>query len=249
MKLRKLIKNIINEEFEDLAFQKKKTRKSIKEGRFTDYPPSNPEELPHYTPVNPNQSIDDILADVPDSTGNYQSTPTPDPSVQTSQQSQIPQSSRNDGEWGSMDLGNMLMQRVMQQQGQPGLGFDNNGSSTPNMDALQNTQLQPQQEPQMVMVKEGAPSYRKLETKDFGSDMTLVKSMGPLQGIGGKEFETKGEKNCYLADGQDRIDLSEVSPENMLKLVEVHAPFVGAVMVPKEHVMKATSPGPKVLGD
>jgi len=95
-----------------------------------------------------------------------------------------------------------------------------------------------------VLLREGVTYYRQIQGGEgFGSTMPLVRSMGPVNGVGGKEFVVMGEVRGYCIDNLSNVDLSKVNdqPDRMLRLVKVRAPFVGDILVEQSAVVY-TSP-------
>lgn len=103
------------------------------------------------------------------------------------------------------------------------------------------------QQAEVVQLREGAVYYRKVDAEGFGTTMPMVRSCGPIVGVVGKEFEKRQECHCYLIDNLQVVDLGDVNPQKMLRLVEVRAPFIGTVLVERSAVLDPASRGPKVL--
>lgn len=100
---------------------------------------------------------------------------------------------------------------------------------------------------QMVHLREGTLYYRKVDATNFGTTMSMVRSCGPAVGVVGKDFEMKEECQCYLIDNMQVVDLGDINPQKMLRLVEVRAPFIGSILVERSAVLAASDRGPKVL--
>jgi hypothetical protein len=91
-----------------------------------------------------------------------------------------------------------------------------------------------------VYLREGTNYYRQIQNNDgFGTTTPLIKSMGPLNGVNGKEFAIMGEIRAYCVDNLSTIDLSKINqePERMLDLVRVRAPFVGDLLVERTAIV------------
>lgn len=141
---------------------------------------------------------------------------------------------------GDIDLTQLLAQRLMNQQGSPGFGFG-------NQQVPQHQSVGSQMEQRVCFLKEGTCGYR-IVSSDFGTDIPLVISSGPITGVVGRQFENKGLKRCYLVDSHSSmvgasIDLSKMneSPEKFIHLVQVSAPLLGTVLVPENCVVKMNS--------
>jgi len=114
-----------------------------------------------------------------------------------------------------IDVAGMLMQRAMMGQ-QPMMGTS------------------------AVYLREGVNYYRQIQNNDgFGTTTALIKSMGPLNGVNGKEFTIMGELRAYCVDNLSTIDLSKINeePQRMLDLVRVRAPFVGDLLVERSAII------------
>lgn len=114
-----------------------------------------------------------------------------------------------------------------------------------NMDGMASRGMGPQS--QTVQLREGAVYYKKVETGEFGTTMPMVRSCGPITGIVGRDFELKQACHCYVIDNLQVVDLSQINPKKMMKLVEVRAPFIGSVLVDESAVIAPGDQGPKVL--
>lgn len=113
-----------------------------------------------------------------------------------------------------VDVASMLMQRAMMQQPQ-------NGGAP-------------------IYLREGANYYRQIQNNDgFGTTTPLIKSMGALNGVNGKEFAIMGEMRAYCVDNLSTIDLSKINqePGRMLDLVRVRAPFAGDLLVERSAIV------------
>jgi hypothetical protein len=120
-----------------------------------------------------------------------------------------------------VDVASMLMQRVMNAQ-QPMMGTT------------------------AVYLREGVNYYRQIQNNDgFGTTTPLIKSMGPLNGVNGKEFAIMGELRAYCVDNLSTIDLSKINeqPQRMLDLVRVRAPFVGDLLVERSAIINNVGNG------
>jgi len=100
----------------------------------------------------------------------------------------------------------------------------------------------------MVMLREGARFYRAVQAEKWGHTQTMVRSGGEVQGVAGREFQLKGESQCYCIDNLPVVDLTQVNPQHMLNLVEVSAPFVGTILVERSAVVPVgRTGGPQLL--
>jgi hypothetical protein len=121
-----------------------------------------------------------------------------------------------------IDAGALMAQRVMTNQA---LGSNSGGSSA-------------------VMLREGMPYYKLIPNPEgFGTTTPLIRHMGPLSQVAGKEFVVMNELRAYLVDNSPVVDLSKISssPDKFLTLIRVRAPFVGDILVAKEAVVFSTS--------
>lgn len=85
-----------------------------------------------------------------------------------------------------------------------------------------------------VMLREGAEYFRHLKGGDgFGNVIPLVRSMGQLNGVAGREFAHMGETRGILVDGMNMVDMSKINeePDRISTYVRVRAPFVGDILV------------------
>lgn len=108
-------------------------------------------------------------------------------------------------------------------------------------------QQQQQQGSQAVMLREGHDYYKFIPNPDgFGIAVPLIRHMGKLSQVSGKEFAVIGESRGYLVDNSPVIDLGKANehPERYLNLVKVRAPFVGDILVHHETVIRVAS-GPQ----
>lgn len=117
-----------------------------------------------------------------------------------------------------------------------------------NMDGMNARGRGPQV--QTVFLREGARVYRSVEAQGFGNTMPLVRYAGPAHDMSGKEFEMRGTTNCYVIDGMEVVDLSQVDDSKMVQLVEVKAPWVGTLLVEKNAIIVPRGQGgPQLLND
>lgn len=92
-----------------------------------------------------------------------------------------------------------------------------------------------------VMLREGAEYFRHLKGGDgFGNVIPLVRSMGQLTGMAGREFAHMGETRGILVDGMAMVDMSKINeePDRISIYVRVRAPFVGDILVSKNAVIE-----------
>jgi len=134
---------------------------------------------------------------------------------------------------GEIDMNAVLAQRLaghMQTQGMPGQAAQ-----------------PPQQAPQVVFVKEGVRAYRRLEAEAYGTTTPLARLVGPMSGVGGKQFEFKGMVNAYVVEGNSPVDMGNIDPSRMKQLAVISAPFVGTLLVPESAVFGPRGPQRQVL--
>ena len=145
---------------------------------------------------------------------------------------EIPQAAPQVPQSGDIDLTAVLQQRLQQQQ---------HMGPTPSAD-MGHYQGPPVN---VCMVRENVEAYRQIQSQSFGTTTPLVIKVGPLNGVGGREFENKGLVKCYLVDNMQTIDLAEMSehPERMIRLVQISAPFIGTLLVPEHAIVNANRPG------
>jgi len=135
------------------------------------------------------------------------------------------------GQWQDVDA--MSMMRNNQQGGMaiPGMSPPPASEGTP-----------------MVMLREGAKFYRAVQAEKWGHTQMMVRSGGEVQGVAGREFQLKGESQCYCIDSLPVVNLSQVYPQLMINLVEVSAPFMGTILVERSAVVPVThNAGPQLL--
>lgn len=107
-----------------------------------------------------------------------------------------------------------------------------------------------QPEREGVFLREGGQYYRQIQGGDgFGNTMPLVRSMGPLANVYGKQFVVMGDFRGYCIDNLQQVDLSKINeePERMLVLVRVRAPFAGDMLVPKSAIIESSNAGKQLL--
>lgn len=92
-----------------------------------------------------------------------------------------------------------------------------------------------------VFLREGAEYYRNLQGGDgFGNTIPLVRSMGKLSGVAGKEFVVEGETRGILIDGLSQVDFSKINEESERfgMYVVVKAPFAGKILVRQNAIIE-----------
>jgi hypothetical protein len=115
-----------------------------------------------------------------------------------------------------------------------------------NADGLASRGMGPQQ--QIVSVREGAQYWRPVQAESFGGTVPMVRSCGPFVGASNKTFEMKNECSCYCIDNLKVIDLGKVDQSQMLRLIEIKAPWIGTVLVRREDIVSNSGEqGPRVL--
>lgn len=90
-------------------------------------------------------------------------------------------------------------------------------------------------------LREGDEYFRHIQGGDgFGNVIPLVRSMGRLNGMTGREFAILGETRGILVDGMQMVDMSKVNenPDRIRMYVRVRAPFVGDILVDKNTVIE-----------
>jgi hypothetical protein len=187
------------------------------------------ENLPHYEPAHKtNGTVNDVLNKVPG----------------------LPQTVNDNSDgWGKeMDLTSIfsgIVPRTTDQlkafMGSP-QQQRHHQETTPSSEEVSNQQ-------EMVYLKEGKQSYRKLQGAETGSSVSLAINNGPLSGVAGKEFKFVGYESFLIVEGNSAsmaIDMSNIDYSKLKKLAIVQAPFVGTYLVPEECIIKA-NPGRQVL--
>jgi hypothetical protein len=92
-----------------------------------------------------------------------------------------------------------------------------------------------------VFLREGAEYYRNIQGADgFGNVVPLVRSMGQLTGVVGKEFVVQGETRGFLIDGLTQVDLAKVNEcsDRFGRYVIVSTPFVGRILVQRNAIIE-----------
>lgn len=92
-----------------------------------------------------------------------------------------------------------------------------------------------------VFLKEGAPYFRNIQGGDgFGNVIPLVRSMGKLSGVVGKEFVIAGETRGILIDGLNQVDFSKINEQSdrFGMYIIVKAPFVGNILVTHDTIIE-----------
>lgn len=111
---------------------------------------------------------------------------------------------------------------------------------------MQRTMLAQQPSGNAAYLREGANYYRQIQNNDgWGTTTPLIKSMGTLNGVNGKEFAIMGEIQGYCVDNLSTIDLSKINeePQRMLQLIRVRAPFVGDILVERSAIVNSHNVG------
>ena len=97
-----------------------------------------------------------------------------------------------------------------------------------------------------VFLREGFDYYRLVPNPaGFGTTVPLIRHVGKISQVQGKEFVMRQEVRGWCIDASSpAIDLAKMNeqPERMLSLVEVEAPFVGTLLVPREALVEIRSP-------
>jgi hypothetical protein len=85
----------------------------------------------------------------------------------------------------------------------------------------------------VVMLREGATYYRQVQSEGYGTTIPLLRGMGKLNNISGKEFELRGPSRGYVVDGLPVIDAGKMNenPERFVNLVKVRTNFIGDIFV------------------
>lgn len=93
-----------------------------------------------------------------------------------------------------------------------------------------------------VFLREGADYYAHLKgSSGFGSTIPLIRGLGKLSGVMGKEFVIISESvRCYKIDGLPVVDLGKANeqPERYGTYVQVRAPFIGDILVEKNAIIE-----------
>lgn len=102
-----------------------------------------------------------------------------------------------------------------------------------------------------VYLREGAEYYAHIKgSSGFGSTVPLVRSMGKLSGVMGREFAVISESvRGYRIDGLQMVDLGKAneSPERYGTYVQVRAPFIGDILVERNAVIEIQQNGGRQL--
>jgi hypothetical protein len=114
-----------------------------------------------------------------------------------------------------------------------------------NADGMASRGMGPQV--QTVTLREGAAYYRPVQADNFGSSVPMVRSCGSFNGVKGREFEMRSECQCYLIDNLEVVDLSQINPQRMLRLIEIRAPFIGTILVEERFLVCGGNDGPQIL--
>ena len=162
-----------------------------------------------------------------------------EPAHKQQQQQQPPQQQptqpQHQGGYGDVDLTAALARRAMQQQTQPHQMQQPRYQGSPPQ--------QQQQAPQRTAyIRENSETYRVVDHQGFGTAKTLAMHTGPLNNnMVGREFEIKGQVECYLVDGTSPIDLGKMSehPGKLIRLVKLSAPFIGDILVPESAIVRS----------
>jgi len=101
-----------------------------------------------------------------------------------------------------------------------------------------------------VFLREGADYFRHIQGADgFGNVIPLVRNMGKLSGVVGKEFAFMGETRGICVDGMQMVDMSKVNedPSRVGMYVRVRAPFVGDILVERNAVIELQQNGQRQI--
>ena len=93
----------------------------------------------------------------------------------------------------------------------------------------------------VVMLREGARYFRQVQSEAYGVSIPLLRSMGQITNVSGREFELRGPSRGYVIDGLNIIDAGKIneSPERFVSLVKVRAPFIGDIFVESSAVIES----------
>lgn len=93
----------------------------------------------------------------------------------------------------------------------------------------------------VVMLREGARYFRQVQSEAYGVSIPLLRSMGQITNVTGREFELRGPSRGYVIDGLNVIDAGKMneSPERFVSLIKVRAPFVGDIFVESSAVIES----------
>lgn len=87
----------------------------------------------------------------------------------------------------------------------------------------------------MVKLKEGFKKYHRLEAP---SHIALAMETGLIVGVSNKEFEYCGTINAYVIEGINKpIDLGNIQPDKLIKLVVLREPFIGPFLVSESAIV------------
>lgn len=93
----------------------------------------------------------------------------------------------------------------------------------------------------VVMLREGARYFRQVQSEAYGVSIPLLRSMGQITNVSGREFELRGPSRGYVIDGLNVIDAGKMneSPERFVSLIKVRAPFIGDIFVESSAVIES----------
>lgn len=101
-----------------------------------------------------------------------------------------------------------------------------------------------------VLLREGITYYRQVQNPEgFATTMPLIRSMGKLNNVAGKEFAVMGKVRGYCIDNLTVVDASKINenPERLMTLVRVRAPFAGDLLIPESAMIDSSSGSRQIL--
>lgn len=93
----------------------------------------------------------------------------------------------------------------------------------------------------VVMLREGATYYRQVQSEGYGTTIPLLRAMGRINNVAGKEFELRGPSRGYIVDGLPVIDAGKMNenPERFVNLVKVRTNFIGDIFVDSAAIIES----------
>lgn len=158
-----------------------------------------------------------------------------------------------------VDIGNIMAQRMMNSRGPSNnTGYQKLAPAPqqqmqhgPTPGQAMNSHQYQQSGVGMCQLQEGHTFFQSLSVQGFGTTMPLAKTGGQIKGIQGRQFQMEGVHECYVVDGLQTIDLSNIEPQRKRTLVRVTAPLLGTFLVPQEAIIQegGQAPGRQLLID
>lgn len=96
---------------------------------------------------------------------------------------------------------------------------------------------------QTVDLKEGHVYFTQVQTNGFGMTASLAKNAGIISGNTSKNVILKQERIFYMISEGQVFDLSKISSQAPITLVEIEVPFLGTYFVSKESIIYKNNSG------